>query len=91
MYIRSLHEPPPILFLGGHVWPDTGMAEEKGPTRMALQPQCVVPPVSEVRNLRGYFQATRQLLLQGEQYYTEGNLVHVSAWVGGWVSVSGEW
>lgn len=58
----------------------TGMAG-KGPTRTALQPQCIVAPMSEVQSLRGHFQAARQLLLQGEQYYMEGELVHVS--VGG--------
>lgn len=51
----------------------------KGPTRAALQAQCVVAPVLEGQNLRGYFHAARQLLLQGETYYMEGELVHVSA------------
>ena len=50
----------------------------KGPTRAALAAQCVVAPVSEGQNLRGYFHAARQLLLQGETYYMEGELVHVS-------------
>lgn len=60
----------------------SGMAG-KGPTRTALQPQCIVAPMSEVQSLRGHFQAARQLLLQGEQYYMEGELVHVS--VGGFI------
>lgn len=57
----------------------------KGPTRAALQSQCVVAPVSGAQNLRGYFQAARSLVLQGETYYAEGNLVHVSLQVVCWV------
>lgn len=54
-----------------------------GPTRAALQSECVVEPVSEGQKLRGYFHAARQLLLQGETYYAEGVLVYVrkNVWV----------
>ncbi|CAM9279802.1 unnamed protein product [Scytosiphon promiscuus] len=47
----------------------------RGPTRAALQSQCVVAPVVSTRNLRGYFNGVKQLLFQGEAYYREGSLV----------------
>lgn len=51
----------------------------RGPTREALQEQCVVAPVKDAQNLRSYFHGVRQLLFQAESYYVEGQLVQVSA------------
>eukprot|EP00752_Nemacystus_decipiens_P002448 g2305.t1 len=59
----------------------------KGPTRQALQSQCVVA-VSKVQNIRGYFHAARQLLLQGEQYYTEGELVQAYVYLKRFLSLA---
>lgn len=53
------------------------MATTRGPTRAALQAQCVVDPVESTKNLQGYFNAVKQLLFQGEVYYREGSLVQV--------------
>lgn len=53
------------------------MPNTRGPTRTALQSQCVVEPVESTRNLQGYFNAVKQLLFQGEAYYMEGSLVQV--------------
>lgn len=54
----------------------------RGPTREALQGQCVVAPVKDVQNLRSYFHGVRQLLFQGEAYYVDGQLVEVSCRLG---------
>ncbi|CAM9784704.1 unnamed protein product [Ectocarpus sp. 6 AP-2014] len=53
----------------------------RGPTREALQEQCVVAPVKDAQNLRSYFHGVRQLLFQGEAYYVEGQLVQAYVYI----------
>ena len=44
----------------------------RGPTRQNLQKECQVPPVENSRPLQMYFNGGRQLLVQGDAYYNEG-------------------
>ncbi|CAM9508558.1 unnamed protein product, partial [Ectocarpus sp. 8 AP-2014] len=66
--------------VGSRLYSASGMAV-RGPTREALQEQCVVAPVKDAQNLRSYFHGVRQLLFQGEAYYVEGQLVHAYVYI----------
>lgn len=49
----------------------------RGPTREALQAECGVPPVQHDVRLQVYFNSAMQLMVQGEAYYQERDLMNV--------------
>lgn len=51
---------------------------KRGPTRESLQADIQTVPVLNGKRLQMYFNGSRQLLLQGEAYFDEGELIMVS-------------
>lgn len=50
----------------------------RGPTRAGLQPACQLEPIQNSIRLQCYFNGARELVLQGEPYYREGEVSMVS-------------
>lgn len=48
-------------------------ARERGPTRAMLQAHCELQPVQNSVKLQSYFNVARNVLLQGESYYDDGD------------------